>query len=162
MSRTSVIDFAARLALCGGVWQLLNWGDPASWLVGAPVVFAAVLLSRRLRGDGGRGFRWPALPGFVLYFLRSSVAGGLDVARRVLDPRLPVAPGFVVYRPQLPRGPGRVLFVNMISLLPGTVSAGLEGERLIVHAIDTEADVEMALRTLEARVARLFGEGGGA
>ena len=157
----SVIDFAARLAVCGCAWQALNWGDPASWLVGVPVVCFAAALSRRLSGTGFRGFRWAALPGFLLFFLRSSLAGGLDVARRVFDPRLPVSPGFVAYRPGLPMGPGRVLFINVISLLPGTVSSGLEGERLIVHALDTDAGVDAALRDLEKRVGRLFGATGG-
>jgi multicomponent Na+:H+ antiporter subunit E len=118
-------------------------------------------MSRQLSGTGFRGFRWAALPGFFLFFLRSSMAGGLDVARRVLDPRLPVSPGFVVYRTKLPHGPGRVLFVNVISLLPGTVSAGLEGERLTVHALDAESAVDTALRDLEERVGQLFGINGG-
>jgi len=162
LTGTSFIGFTARLVVCAGIWQFLNWGDPASWLVGAPVVFAAALLSRQLSGAGVRGFRWQAVPGFFLYFLRSSLAGGLDVSRRVFDPRLPVSPGFVDYHPGLPPGPGRVLFVNMISLLPGTVSAGLEGDRLIVHALDAGANVESELRSLEERVGRLFGGGGGA
>jgi multicomponent Na+:H+ antiporter subunit E len=162
VSGTSLIDFAARLAVCGCAWQVLNWGDPASWLVGGPVVFTAALLSRSLSGTGFRGFVWAALPGFLLFFLRSSMSGGLDVARRVLDPRLPVSPGFVIYHTTLPQGPGRVLFVNVISLLPGTVSAGLEYERLTVHALDDESNVETALRDLEERVGRLFGATGGA
>jgi len=161
VSGTSLIDFAARLALCGCAWQFLNWGDPASWLVGGPVVYTAAVLSRHLRGTGFHGFRWVALPGFLLFFLRSSMAGGVDVARRVLDPRLPVSPGFVAYRTKLPEGPGRVLFANVISLLPGTVSAGLEGDRLVVHALDAESAVEKALRDLEERVGRLFGVTGG-
>ena len=161
MSGKFLIDFAARLALCGCAWQFLNWGDPASWLVGGPVVYTAAVLSRRLSGSGFRGFGWVALPSFLIFFFRSSMAGGLDVARRVLDPRLPISPGFVTYRTTLPEGPGRVLFVNVISLLPGTVSAGLADELLTVHALDVEADVETALQDLEERVGRLFGVVGG-
>ena len=50
----------------------------------------------------------------------------------------------------------RSLFINAVSLLPGTVAAGLEGDRIMVHALDVNARVEPALQRLEHRVARLF------
>jgi len=144
---------AVALAL---VWAGLNGTDLASWIVGVPVVAGAASLATAMPADRRQRFRGAGLPSFLAFFLLESLRGGLDVARRVFHPRLPVAPGFVTFETTLPDGSPRLLFANVVSLLPGTVSAGIEGNRIRVHALDARADVEDALRALETRVARLF------
>lgn len=143
-------------AIASSVWLGLNGSDLGSWLIGGPVVLAAALLGGALRGGRGPRLRWLGLPPFLGFFLRESLRGGWDVAWRVLHPRLPVTPGFVHFTTTLPEGPVRYLFVNVVSLLPGTVSAGFDGDRIVVHALDVDSGVETALRSLERRVARLF------
>jgi multicomponent Na+:H+ antiporter subunit E len=46
--------------------------------------------------------------------------------------------------------------LSIISLLPGTLSAGIEGDCIDVHAIDINDDPTADLRRLEQRVAGLF------
>jgi multicomponent Na+:H+ antiporter subunit E len=140
------------------VWLGLNGTDLESWIVGGPVVLAAAALGVALRGGRRPRLRWVGLLPFAVFFLLESVRGGWDVARRVFHPRLPVAPGFVRIESSLPEGAPRVLFVNVVSLLPGTVGAGLVDDRVVVHAIDVNARVESALRDVERRVAALFVE----
>jgi multicomponent Na+:H+ antiporter subunit E len=53
----------------------------------------------------------------------------------------------------------RLVFVDSISLLPGTLSADLQGDLVTVHALDIGDDIERSLQTLERRVADLFDEG---
>jgi multicomponent Na+:H+ antiporter subunit E len=150
------IDFAVRLLIFALLWQIVNPGDPQSWILGAPFVLAAALLSRQLQGKRIKGIRWLALVFFAVYFVRKSFAGGFDVACRVLHPRLNVAPGLVHFDTSLPEGLSRTLFIDVISLLPGTVSAGMEEDRIVVHAIDVNAGLESSLRDLERRVGNLF------
>jgi multicomponent Na+:H+ antiporter subunit E len=51
----------------------------------------------------------------------------------------------------------RVFFSNVISLLPGSLGAGFEGDCLKVHWIDQEQPILERLRKEEERVATLFG-----
>jgi len=46
--------------------------------------------------------------------------------------------------------------LSTISLLPGTLSAGIEGDLIDVHAIDVNDDPMADLQRLEQRVAGLF------
>ena len=48
------------------------------------------------------------------------------------------------------------LFVNSISLLPGTLSADLHGNTVRIHALDTRADIELELSRLQDKVARVY------
>ena len=145
-------------AIAALVWLGLNGNDFGSWLIGAPTVVAAAGLGALLWADPGPRLRWRGLLPFAGFFLRESVRGGWDVAWRVFHPRLPVAPGFIRFDTALPEGPARLLFANVVSLLPGTVAAGFEGDRVIVHAIDVSSGVETSLRAVERRVASLFAE----
>jgi multicomponent Na+:H+ antiporter subunit E len=143
-------------ALAAAVWLGLNGGDLASWLIGGPAVVAAAVLGGMLGAGRRPRLRWRGLLPFAAFFVRESVRGGWDVAWRVLHPRLPVEPGFIHFPSVLPEGSVRYLFANVISLLPGTVASGLDGDQIIVHALDVTSGVEPALRALEQRVARLF------
>jgi multicomponent Na+:H+ antiporter subunit E len=149
--------FASRLLLFGLVWLGLNGLDLRSWWIGGPVMTAVAWQMAKRRGSSPR-LRWSRLPAFAAYFLRESVYGGWDVARRVWRRRLPVNPGFVQFTTLLPDGPARHWFLNVISLLPGTLSAGLEGDRIMVHALDTRTDTRGQLRALESRVGGLWFE----
>ena len=139
-----------------GLWVMLTGGSAESWIMGGP----AVLLGTALI------FIYPAPPAwrlspvgavrFILWFTLQSVRGALDVARRALAWHLPLAPGSRVYRTMLPAGAPRLLFANAITLLPGTLTAGIEGDRLVIHMLDTTADLDSELAALERRVAALF------
>ena len=140
------------------VLAVLWWaiaGEPA-WTFGVPAVALAAGASLWLAPQRTPFRLLPAL-GFVAFFLWYSLRAGFDVARRALAPSLPLAPGVVEHRMRLPAGLGRVIFVNTVSLVPGTLSAELAGERLHVHALDTRLPVEAQLRNLEARIAAIFG-----
>ena len=45
---------------------------------------------------------------------------------------------------------------NVVSLLPGTLSADIDGDGLVVHALDGRLPVTEQLAVLESRVADLF------
>jgi multicomponent Na+:H+ antiporter subunit E len=140
------------------VLAVLWWaiaGEPA-WTFGVPAVALAAGASLWLVPQRTPFRVLPALR-FVAFFLWHSLRAGFDVARRALTPSLPLAPGIVEHRMRLPAGLARVIFVNTVSLLPGTLSVEVAGERLRVHALDARLPVEAQLRNVEARIAAIFG-----
>jgi multicomponent Na+:H+ antiporter subunit E len=153
--------FAHNAVLLAAVWLGLNGRDHASWLIGLPAVLAAAAMATRLQLTPRTQLRWQGLIAFFVYFLRQSVLGGWDVARRVLAPRLDICPGHVAYNSALPTGPARYLFLSVISLLPGTLSADDDGENVKVHVLDESSDWRAELGELELRVAGVFSETGG-
>lgn len=92
---------------------------------------------------------------FALYFMWESLKGGVDVAWRALHPALRIDPCFSRHVMSLPEGQPRTLFISMVSLLPGTLSASAEaGQVLLVHALTPEASDSVG--QLEHWIAWLF------
>ncbi len=146
------------LMLAALLWWVLVGGDTASWVVGVPVVAAAVWSAWRLRGGDAGRISLRGLLRFVPFFLWESIRGGVDVASRVLRPRMAIRPGFVTYKVGLRTPAARLLFVNCISLLPGTLAADIADGELWVHTLDLEADTGQELSRLERRLAAVYGE----
>lgn len=143
------------------LWWILAGDDPSSWWIGAPAVFATAWLLRP-RGRAGVRVRPAGLAAFMVYFVRGSFAGGVDVAVRVARPSLPIDPAFVTHRLRHPEGhPARLLVVAALSLLPGTLAAALEHDVLIVHALDPRFASPAALAELEDRAGEVFAATGG-
>jgi multicomponent Na+:H+ antiporter subunit E len=148
---------AARVTGLAVLWWAVTEGDPTSWWFGLPVVAIAALLSLSMHRPGQARWVLSALPAFLAYFLRQSLAGGLDVARRALHPKLRLNPAIIDYTVRLPPGPARVLMIDTLSLLPGTLSADLVSGRVRVHVLDVRQPFHCSLVRLEEHVAALFG-----
>jgi multicomponent Na+:H+ antiporter subunit E len=141
------------------LWMMLTEGNPADLVAGTVAVLAATWASLRLLPPGASRLRPAALARLALRFLRQSVVAGVDVARRALDPRLPLHPGFVVYPVGLPSGPARNMFTTLMSLLPGTVPIGADGNgRFVIHCLDVRQPVAAQLAAEEAVFARVIAE----
>jgi multicomponent Na+:H+ antiporter subunit E len=138
------------------VWLVLAGADPWDFPAAAGAVAAATWTSLRLlapRASASRGSP-RAIAQLALRFLYESVIAGADVARRALDPRLPLQPGFVVYPIGLPPGAGRNIFATLTSLLPGTVPAGEEQGQLVYHCLDVGQPVVAQLAAEEEALSR--------
>ena len=155
LSRGVVLRAVGFLVL----WIIITGGDPADLGAGAVATLAATGVSLRLLPPGTSRVRPAALARFALRFLCQSVVAGVDVARRALDPGLPLHPGFVVYPVGLPPGPARSMFITLMSLLPGTVPSGSdERGQLLIHCLDVEQPVVAQLAAEEALFTRVVGE----
>lgn len=146
---------ASRALLFSLLWWALSDGNVQSWWVGVPAVSFAVIASVALLPPVP--LVWRELLMFVPFFLRRSLQGGADVARRAFHPRLPIAPEIIDCPLRLPPGLPRVILVNTVSLLPGTLSAELDGLVLKVHVLDGQGDFMPELEALEQSLARMSG-----
>jgi multicomponent Na+:H+ antiporter subunit E len=137
-----------------GLWIVLIGLDPLDLLVGVFTAAVATWASLRLLPAGLHRLRLAALPGLALRFLWQSVIAGVDVARRAFAPRLPLNPGFVLYRTKYPRGPARNAFASLTSLLPGTVPCRDDAQGLQYHCLDVGQPVAEQLAAEEDAVSR--------
>jgi multicomponent Na+:H+ antiporter subunit E len=146
--------WARRIALFAALWWILTDGVAASWLIGAPIVLLAAWLSRSLWADPPLSML--GVVRFVPYFTYQSLVGAADVARRALQPKMPLYPGLVRHRLRLPPGVARVSLANVVSMLAGTLSADIEGDELVIHALDARSDLHAMVDDLEPRIAAVF------
>jgi multicomponent Na+:H+ antiporter subunit E len=155
--RQDLLMISAKLVILALLWLVLSGGNKESWVIGGPVVLLATACSHMISGRVRHPLRPAALVRFLPFFLWRSFWASIDVARRALYPRaLLLDPALVDFPLHLPVGAPRLFMANVVSLLPGTLSAELAGDRLRVHVLDTRTDFFEELQGLEARVARIF------
>ena len=111
---------------------------------------------------GGEQKTWSLL-GLLAYlpvFLKNLVLSNIDVAGRVLNPRLPINPGIVKVRTRLTAPYQRLILANSITLTPGTITLEMDGEDMYIHWIDVRSSQpELAGQSIkdemEAAIARI-------
>ena len=88
---------------------------------------------------------------YILYLFKEIIKANLDVARRVIQPRIPINPGIVEVRTRLKSPIGRMILANSITLTPGTLSVDIKGDHLFIHWIDvTDIDEQKATEKIVA------------
>ena len=79
-------------------------------------------------------FIFAYLPVFTWQLILSNI----DVAKRVLSPKIPLNPGFVKIKTDLKGDFAKLALANSITLTPGTLSVDVQGEYLYIHTIDVK------------------------
>ena len=136
---------------------VLTGHDAADLIAGAVAAASAAWASLRLFAPTPGDLRLSMLARLALRFPYHSLVAGMDVARRALDPRLPLRCGFILYPAALPPGPKRQAFTSVMSLLPGTVPAGANEGELLIDCLDVGQPVAAQSAAEEALFARVFG-----
>ncbi|MGD8660613.1 MAG: Na+/H+ antiporter subunit E [Desulfobacterales bacterium] len=152
----SITWLISRLAILAFLWWVLAKGNLDSWQVGIPAILAAIYIDYRLFRHPANRWSLGGVIVFALFFLKLSVTSGVDVVRRIYHPRLPLNPAMVDYPLKLTFPAARNLFVCTVSLLPGTLSAELGRQRLVVHVLDIDRPFNQELKLIEDRVAAVF------
>jgi multicomponent Na+:H+ antiporter subunit E len=156
-ARTAVV----RGALFFALWiVLLPSAQPLDVALGLASAAAAAWVSVQLLPPGFGDVHLGLLLRQMPHFAWASVAAGLDVARRALSPRVSVNPGFVACPTRVTPGVARNTFATVASLMPGTLAAGEDGDRLIVHALDVGLPCAEQMEAEERRFAPALGEDG--
>jgi multicomponent Na+:H+ antiporter subunit E len=152
----SLPRFGAYLAL----WIILIGFSVTNFAVGLLAAAWATWISVLLLPISNRQVSPTALARFAVRLPWQSLVAGADVARRALDPRMPLQPGFITYGTQLESGPGRNAFRAVMSLQPGTlpVSVG-DSDPLLIHCLDTSQPIAAQLAAEETLFAQVTGGG---
>ncbi|MFT5573867.1 MAG: multicomponent Na+:H+ antiporter subunit E [Cryomorphaceae bacterium] len=97
----------------------------------------------------------PKLPRYWAWLLVEIIKSSFEVAKIVLDPKLPISPT-VVEIDALPEGPiGQAILGNAITLSPGTVTLDVYEGRLRVHCLTSKGAQELLAGEANRRTAAL-------
>ena len=145
-----------RAVIFALLWVTLTGGSADALIYGGFAVAAATLLSLRLYPVDQPGIVLWHVAGFLPRFLAHAFMGGLDVARRALDPRLPIAPGWVRAQLTNRNEAAGVLLGGVVSILPGSLAAGLGDAAMDVHLLNVTGYSPDGMQADERRVLGLF------
>lgn len=149
-------SIAWRALVLAALWWVLTGTVADAWVPGLLAVALALGVSLRLQRPGSLRFSLAGLLAFMVFFLTRSVQGGVQVARMAFAPQLNLQPAMVEIRLRLAPESARLFLASVLNLLPGTLSAGLDGERLLLHVLDERLPVQDEVHAAEVCVARLF------
>jgi multicomponent Na+:H+ antiporter subunit E len=151
------ISFFLTLAI---FWLLLSgMFTPFLLAAGAGSALAVALIARRMDLLDHEGhpvqLAWGAVLSYWPWLLKEIVKSAWDVSRRILDPRLPIAPTLAEFAPSQKTDLGLVIHANSITLTPGTVAVEVAAGRFLVHALTREGAAGLAGSEMDRRCAAL-------
>jgi len=94
---------------------------------------------------------------YLPWLAQQVVLSNIDVAQRIVDPKLPIDPAIVYVKTDAKTAIGKVIMANSITLTPGTVSVEIEDNRIQVHALNHEGAAEGLSGEMNRRVSELEG-----
>ena len=77
---------------------------------------------------------------YIFVFLKELVVSNIDVAGRVINPKLPIKPGIVRVKTKLNSRIAKTILANSITLTPGTLTVDIKDEYLYIHWIEIKHD----------------------
>jgi multicomponent Na+:H+ antiporter subunit E len=142
-------------------WLVLS-GHYTPMLVMAGAVSAAlcVLAMIRVRVADEEGQPFELLWGAVTYYpwLIGEIAkSAWSVTKVILHPRLPISPTMTVVRASQKTTAGVATYANSITLTPGTITVGVNGNELVIHALVVEGAIDLEGGGMDRRVSRFEG-----
>lgn len=76
---------------------------------------------------------------FGLSLLWQIVLANVQVAKILLNPKMPMQPGIVSFSPGLKTDLSKAILANSITLTPGTLTLDVQGDVFVVHALTLAA-----------------------
>ncbi len=155
------IPFVISFVLLLAAWVMLTSSFQYQELVAGVIVSIALAITlNSILPKGGKGnlpVRILKAIWFLIVLGKEMIVANLDVAFRVLHPKMPIRPGIVEVKPGLDSEMGKVLLSNSITLTPGTLSMDWIDDRLFIHWINVdEEDVDSSMEPLNKAVKGVF------
>ena len=94
---------------------------------------------------------------YIPWLLWEIVKSAWSVARIIVSPSLPISPTLTVVDASQTTAVGISAYANSITLTPGTITTGVRGNQLTVHALVSEGAVDLEEGAMDARVRRFEG-----
>jgi multicomponent Na+:H+ antiporter subunit E len=128
---TFLVLFASYLALAGFELQEL--------LLGAVVSVALTFILAK-HVNYTLDYRFPVrllvfIFVYVPLFVFQLVLSNIDIAFRVLSPKIPLNPGFIKISTDLKGDFAKLTLANSITLTPGTLSVDIDGSDIYIHTV---------------------------
>lgn len=144
-----------------GLWLLLS-GHYDPLLIGFGLFSCALVVAIAHRMDVVDREGHPIDLGFGavtywLWLLLEIAKSNIDVARRILDPSLPISPTVIRVKTSQKTELGRVIYANSITLTPGTVSVQLADGMIEVHSLTADGAASLEEGEMDRRVTAMEG-----
>ena len=159
----SWISSALHALLLMGVWLLLSGHYDAFHItlgvfsVGLVKVLNYGLHRVRLYpGDIHRNLNYWRLFIYIFWLVKEIILAAIQVARYVLDPRMPVDPSFLMFHADLPNAGSQVVLANSITLTPGTLTVDITEGVFLVHSLSDASSTSLIEGTMPRKIAELF------
>lgn len=95
---------------------------------------------------------------YIPVFIWALLLANIDVARRVLSPKIPLNPGFVKVNTELKGDFAKLTLANSITLTPGTLSVDIKDDELFIHTVDVKGKTpEENKKHISQRFEKLLG-----
>jgi len=127
------------------IWVLMAGIDTNELILGA---FVCITLSYVLTNYMNIEFDLFQIPKIIIFLITyiptlfiELVKANIDVAKRVLNPSLPINPGVVKVPTEVKNEYGKLILANSITLTPGTISLDADEEGVFVHWIDVKGEL---------------------
>lgn len=142
------LQYAIFMVVAAGVVLTLNPERP----FGAPSTPGSPGLRARIGAAAH-------LARYVVWLVWNVMKANVDVAIRILHPKLPIRPRLMHFRTSMEHEVAQVLVANSITLTPGTVTIDLQNGEYIVHALHPDTAELIVSGELQNAVASIFAEG---
>ncbi len=120
-------------------WLLLSgFFTPFLMTAGAGCALAVVWFARRMDVVDHEGHPIRLGPKALVYWIwliKEIVKSGWDVSKIILNPKLPISPTMVRFKPSQKTDVGLVLHANSITLTPGTIAIEVSADEFLVHGL---------------------------
>jgi multicomponent Na+:H+ antiporter subunit E len=161
MTRARLLGTAAHAASLFAFWLLLS-GIYTPFLVlsglGASLAVAALAQRMEVADSEGHPIHLAlAALGYWPWLLKEMVKSGWQVTGIILDPRLPISPPVVRFKPSQHTTAGLATHANSITLTPGTITVEAEPDEFLVHALTREGAAGVLEGEIDRRVRRMEG-----
>jgi multicomponent Na+:H+ antiporter subunit E len=152
----------ASLAVVLFLFWLALSGHYTTFLVGAGAGCAVlcVFIAARMGVVDAEGHPVHLLRGALTYFpwLWWEIAkSAWAVSKLILHPRLPISPTMTQVAATQKTSVGVASYANSITLTPGTITTGVTGNILTVHALTRDGALDLEGGGMDARVTRFEG-----
>ena len=142
-------------------WLALS-GHYTPFLVGAGVGSAILcaLVAARLRIADSEGHPVHLMRGaltYVPWLLWEIAKSAWAVTKIILHPRLPISPTMTKVIASQKTTVGVATYANSITLTPGTITTGVKGNVLTVHALVRDGAADLEGGAMDARVSQYEG-----
>ena len=145
--------FAFWLALSGHYTPMLV-------TIGAAAAVLCALAAVRMGTADREGHPIHLLGRTVTYYpwlIREIVKSAWGVSKLIVDPRLPISPTLTVVKASQATSAGVATYANSITLTPGTLTVGVEGNDLLVHALRRDGALDLEAGGMDRRVTQFEG-----
>jgi multicomponent Na+:H+ antiporter subunit E len=156
------LRLVSSVAFLFGFWLVMSgYFTPFLLTMGLVSAIAVVWLAHRMDVVDHEGHPAHLAPRALLrywpWLIREILKSGWAVTRIILDPRLPISPTLVRFRPTQRTDVGLTTHANSITLTPGTISVEVGRDELLVHALAEAGAEGIRSGDMDRRVTRFEG-----